>query len=189
MNTACTPISNLVITCRLWLRLAQFLQQQHHLNLSPVPSGGPRATLKLKKTKQKKNLKAIWQQNRQNVVQAVFMTFMALHRHGYWPMTTVSWEPDKHSTRHMMQMDEGETNQTDASATGGAFVNCISVTGSSGQPGHFTHKSGSHYIMRIINSVKKESWNENKTMPKRRLEIQGKGVGMINYVMVEKMWH
>lgn len=57
-------------------------------------------------------------------------------------MTTVSWEPDKHSKRHMMQMDKGETNQTDASATGGAFVNSVSVTGSSGQLGNFTHKSG-----------------------------------------------
>lgn len=67
--------------------------------------------------------------NKQNQVRAASTAFVALHhRHGYWPITTVSWEPDKYWWRHVTQVEKGKGREkknsktTNASALRGIFV-------------------------------------------------------------------
>lgn len=143
-------ICNFVITCRLWLRLAQCLQQQQQQQLNL-----PRPQLRTSVNPEaQKSLRAIWQPNKQKLVQAISTTSIALHHcHGYWSITTVSWELNKHSRHHVMQIEKGKkTKQTDTSASEGAFVTfCHQVFRATGLLGHFTNKSGLHYITRIIN--------------------------------------
>lgn len=58
----------------------------------------------------RKILKAICQPNQQNLVEAVSTHSLLCFRcHGYWAITTVSWEPSEHFRSYVTQRENGYT--------------------------------------------------------------------------------
>lgn len=122
----------------------------------PVPSWWPHSTLKLEKARS--HLPA----GRAESGRSSFHTFIALLRcHGYWSITTVSWEPNRHLRSRVTQREKVKPSR----------------------PTHLTL-----WVPLWTGLKKRSKVNVNENLERRGLGMKGRGRGMIGYVRVQRLW-